>query len=291
MEDYRGYPPISAKATGVIMNPWYELSDRVTLISTGSASTSDEQLQITPSCRVDLEERNLTLMFHNDAVIFVFTGTSLAPRHLVNPIRYFLTYQTFINYNLISPVVVPLDIHTFDEVDRIQFKVERITRVETERQEGDKLIKGFYHTGIEDQLEITAESIGQYLRVLNPTLYYSIAFYLIGCENPRYFLIEFYKAVEAIRNVFGTENGFLTSLRPYGVTKPKFKDFTKVCNDIRLAPLDIGRHAPMPDAPLYAVDLKNLLIETRSRDVFESSTIFCRQVIDAYVAFLIQQAA
>jgi hypothetical protein len=291
MEDYRGYPPISAKATGVIMNPWYELSDRVTLISTGSASTSDEQLQITPSCRVDLEERNLTLMFHNDAVIFVFTGTSLAPRHLVNPIRYFLTYQTFINYNLISPVVVPLDIHTFDEVDRIQFKVERITRVETERQEGDKLIKGFYHTGIEDQLEITAESIGQYLRVLNPTLYYSIAFYLIGCENPRYFLIEFYKAVEAIRNVFGTENGFLKSLRPYGVTKPKFKDFTKVCNDIRLAPLDIGRHAPMPDAPLYAVDLKNLLIETRSRDVFESSTIFCRQVIDAYVAFLIQQAA
>jgi len=35
-----------------------------------------------------------------------------------------------------------------------------------------------------------------FIRVLNPTLYYAMAFYLVGCENRRYFLVEFYKAVE-----------------------------------------------------------------------------------------------
>jgi hypothetical protein len=291
IEDYGGYPPVSAKATGVVLNPWYEFPSHVTQTSADSPSAPDDQHQITPSCRIDLEEQNLRLLFHNDAVVFVFTGAALEPRQLVNPIRYFLTYQTFINYNLISPVTIPLDTNMFDKVDHIPFKVERITRVEIERQHGDEIVKGFYHTGTEEQIEITADSIAQYLRIINPTIYYSIAFYLIGCENPRYFLIEFYKAVEAIKNGFGSENSFLASLRPYGVTKQGLKDFTKVCNDMRLAPLDIGRHAPMPNAPLYSVELRNLLVETRSRDVFESSTMFCRQVINAYTACLSQQAA
>jgi hypothetical protein len=114
---------------------------------------------------------------------------------------------------------------------------------------------------------------------------------LIGCDNPRYFLIEFYKAVEVVTKVFGGEDEFLKSLKPYGVAKSKFKKFGKVCNDMRLAPLNIGRHAPMPGAPLYSVDLRNLLVDPRSRDACESSTVFCRHVIDAYIAFLIQQAA
>ena len=231
------------------------------------------------------------LFFQNDEIVFVFTGDSLAPRYLVNPIRYFLTYQTFINYNLIGPATHLLDNSAFDEVDRIRFKVERIVRVETERQKRDRAIKRFYHTGKDEWLEIAVGSIAQYLRILNPTLYYALAFYLIGCDNPRYFLIEFYKAVEVIRLVFGSENEFLNSLRPHGVEKRKFKEFGKVCDDMRLAPLDIGRHAPMPGAPLYSVDLRNLLVEPRSREVLESSTVLCRQVIDAYMAFLIQQAA
>lgn len=292
MTEHRGVGlPISIKATGTILNPWYELPAHVTVIYPGLASTSDERLEITPPGRVELEEHNLRLFFQNDEVVFVFTGDSLALRYLVSPIRYFLTYRTFINYNLIAPATNPLDNSAFDEVDRIRFKVQHIVRVETERQEGDKVIKGFYHTGEDEWLEVAADSLAQYLRVLNPTLYYALAFYLIGCDNPRYFLVEFYKAVEVITNVFGGEKEFLKSLKPHGVTKSKFKEFGKVCNDMRLAPLDIGRHAPMPGVPLYSVDLRNLLVEPRSREVLESSTVFCRQVIDAYMTFLIQQAA
>jgi hypothetical protein len=100
-------------------------------------------------------------------------------------------------------------------------------------------------------------------------------------------LVEFYKAVESIRHTFDSESDFLQLLRPYGVTKGSYKRFTKECNDMLSAPLDIGRHAPKPDAPVYTVDLRNLLVDdTRSFKVFESATVLCRKVIDAYIEFL-----
>ena len=196
-----------------------------------------------------------------------------------------------LNYNLFGPFLKPLDENALEEVDTIRFKVERIVRVEIERQEGEKIVRGFYQDGQEEWLEIPSDDLIQYLSVLNPALYYAVAFYLIGCENPRYFLVEFYKAVESVKHAFGNKKDFLQSLRPYGVMRKRYKEFTKVCNDMRLAPLDIGRHAPEPNAPLYTVDLRNLLVEPRSSEVFESATTFCRQVIDVYIEFLVHCAA
>ena len=281
--------PISIKAKRTILNPWYELPAHVTVISADTVSKGYDVPEITSPCYVELKEHNLQLFFHNSEIIFVFTDDSLALHYLVNPIRDFLTYRTFINYNSIGPAINLSDEGTFEKVDQIRFKVERIIRVESERQEGDKIFKVLSHTGEEEFLEIKLDSIVQYLRILNPALYYAQAFYLIGCENPRYFLVEFYKAVESIANAFNGKDDFLKSLKPYGVTKSKFKEFTKACNDMRFAPLDIGRHAPMPDAPLYSVDLRNLLTEPRSRAVLELSTIFCRKVIDAYIDYLMQE--
>jgi hypothetical protein len=279
---------IRFKATGNIFNPWYELPVvHATVSGPGLANASIERLEITPPCRVELANYNLRLFFQNDEIVFIFMDDS---SHLIYPILYFLTYRTFINYNIVLPATNQLDESAFNKVDNISFKVLRIIRVETERQEGDKIIKGYNYTEEDEWLVVGVDSLTQYLHVLNPALYYALTFFLIGCDNLRYFLVEFYKAVEAIKNVFSGENEFLKSLKPYGVTRNKFKEFGKVCNDMRLAPLDIGRHAPMPDAPLYALDLRNLLVEPRSREVFESSTVFCRQVIEAYMAFLIQQA-
>ena len=219
---------------------------------------------------------------------FFFTGDTTAPRYLINPIQYFVTYRTFINYNAIGFAGTRPASGTLSEPDIVRFKVERIVRVEADDAAGaGKLI---HDEGGETWLELATASFAEYLRVLNPTLYYALAFYLIGCENPRYFLVEFYKSVEVITNAFGGQEALLDALKPHGVRRAEFKDFGKVSNDMRLAPLDIGRHAPMPGAPLYGVDLRNLLVEPRSRDVLESSTVFCRQVIDAYIAFLVQNA-
>ena len=40
----------------------------------------------------------------------------------------------------------------------------------------------------------------------------------------------------------------------------------------------------------YAVDLRSMLVERRAREVFASSTEFCRQVIDAYIAHHLHRA-
>ena len=89
---------------------------------------------------------------------------------------------------------------TFSKVDHIRFRLERVIRVEGETQFGNETVKTLHHEGKEEWLEITTDDIIRYLNVLNPSLYYALAFYLIGCENPRYFLVEFYKAVEVINS-------------------------------------------------------------------------------------------
>lgn len=285
-EQHESSPPVKVGATGTILNPWYELPTRVTLTRLDITNGIDEEPEITPPCRVELVKHDLNLYFRGNHVILVFTGNSLTARYLINPIRYYFSYRTFINYNLISPHTDPINDTNFVEVDSIRFKVERIVRVEHDRIENGEVIEGFYHTGQEEWLEVAVDDLRQFLLILDETIYCALAFYLTGCANPRYFLIEFYKAVEVIKNKFGNENNLLTSLKPYGVTRNQYRDFRRICNDMKEAPLDIGRHAPTPEAPLFSIDLRNLLVESRSREVLESTTVFCRQVIDAYIKYL-----
>jgi hypothetical protein len=137
----------------------------------------------------------------------------------------------------------------------------------------------------ESTTSVSVSAFIDFLRTLNDTLHYALAFYLIGCENTRYFLVEYYKAVEVIENTLGGERSCIDLLGPFGVDKATLKTFRGECNDMLRAPVDIGRHAPAPTAPLYAVDLRNLLSEPRSRSLFETSTRACRQVIDGYMEF------
>ncbi len=278
-------PPISVKATGVILNPWYDLP---IVLASSSRDGTDGRRDITSSCRIDLGPLGIELFFERDQMVFFFADKTSAPRSLINPIRYFVTYRTFINYNAIGFAGKRPDGPTLTEQDRIRFNLEEIVRIERDDPTGaGKLI---HHEGRQASLELPVINLVDYLRVLNPTLYYAVTFYLIGCENHRYFLVEFYKAIEVITNAFGGESSFLEALKPHGIMRAAFKEFGKVSNDMRLAPLDIGRHAPMPGAPIYAVDLRNMLVEPRSREVFESSSVFCRNVIDAYITFLVQKA-
>ena len=291
MDYHGGGPAISVKARGTILNPWYELPFSAYISGLSQESQPTRRTEITSKCCVELPQFSVQLFFEDNEVIFVFTGDSLQPRYLVNPIRYFLIYRTYLNFNIIGPTTRSLAVDTFSKVDHIRFRLERVIRVEGETQFGNETVKPLHHEGKEEWLEITTDDIIRYLNVLNPSLYYALAFYLIGCENPRYFLVEFYKAVEVIKKAFGSEAKLLKSLGQFGVTESKYRGFRKDCNNIRSVQLDISRHAPDPEAPLYAVDLRNMLVESRSLEVLESSTVFCRQVIDAYLAFLIRQAA
>jgi hypothetical protein len=84
-------------------------------------------------------------------------------------------------------------------------------------------------------------------------------------------------------NALGGKKTGIKQLKPYGLNESLFSDFGKYCNDDREAPIDIGRHAPQPGSDLFAVDLRNLLSEPKSRKIFETGVSCCRQVIDAYL--------
>ncbi len=282
--------PVGFKATRTILNPWYELPRRATIVIPEVGRLSGDSVQITPPCRVGLPQYGIRLLFRDDQVGFVLIGDSPEPGYFIDPIREFLAYKTFVNYNLVGAFSCPSNEERIEEVDTIRFRLERIVRVETDMRVGEETIPGFHHEMREEWLEIAVGDLVQYLSVLNSTLDQATAFYLIGCQNPRCFLVEFYKAVESVRHAFDGESDFLQLLEPYGVTKKDYKEFAKTCNDVQLAPLDIGRHAPQPGAPLYAVDLRNLLLDPRSFEVFKSATVLCRQVIDAYIEFLARSA-
>jgi hypothetical protein len=285
---------IGVKASGVILNPWYALPPDVMMglsFVDDAVSSLKGSPRITESCRLDLPSHGITLLFQNDEVIFLFTGDATAAQYLVNPICHFLVYHTFINYNLFGPSRLETDGIEFEAMDPVRFRVQRLVRVETAVQEGHEELTRIHYTGEEHVLELPWRLLDQFLQVLNPTVYYAIASYLVGCENRRYFLIEFYKAVEFIEDALGGEKGLLSTLVPYGISRSKVKDFKKMCNDQRIAPVDIARHAPVHDAAVYRVDLRYIFEAPRSREIFESATAVCRNVIDAYIAWLATRPA
>jgi hypothetical protein len=122
------------------------------------------------------------------------------------------------------------------------------------------------------------------LRVCTRELYLSIAYYLVGCENVRYFLIEFFKSLEVIENAFGGEARAISALTQYGVVPSEFKRLKRYASD-QQHPFDVGRHAPQ-GSDLRVIDVRRLLEEPLSRQVFQDSANAARQAIDAYFAFL-----
>jgi hypothetical protein len=278
-ESQGGGPPVGVKASFAILNPWYSLPPRVYAVSDlTSFSTLEDAPNITSPCYVSLDRSKLKLFFQCDEIIFVFVGDSMAQRYLVDPIRNFITYKTFINYNLIYPAEDPSEKGTYGETALVRFKVEHIQYLKTDKR--------LHYSKKDEYIEVTKDELIHYIQCNDWTLYNSIVFYLRGCNNIDYMLVEFYKSVEFIKKKFGNENKFIEALQVYGVKKKDYKNFGRICNDQSETPLDIGRHAPDLEVPVHLFNSREMRVGTRSWDVFESSSMFCRKVIDAYMSFL-----
>jgi hypothetical protein len=273
-------PLVSVQVSGAIFNPWYSLT--VIHMVSSDGTTRGPELKVTPLCRVELPQ--LTLCFDPDRITFI--GDQHRSARAVNPLLYFIQFRTFIRYNIFWPPAGS-DLAMYPGTDCVPFTLERIVPVETVETFGGKEVKFLHHESKGETVHISQGELADYLSVLNPALYYALGFYLRGCENPGYLLVEYYKAVEVIKRVFGGEGPFLDALKPFGVVRDEYKTFARNSNDM---PLDIGRHAPKPDAELYAVDLRHMLVQPRSRDVVEQATRLCRAVVDGYLRYLLAQS-
>lgn len=277
------YP--SVEATDCITNPWCVAPDTNGVIEAGVLSMRSTRRQwiITSPCRVVLDYLPLTLCFSANRILFL--GDPNSTFSVLEPLCNYVSFRTFVDYSTTG--VDTLDPNTINlkPVDFVTFRVNRLVR-----REIDHHVAGRHRTGIvvnakEAMLTVRTIDLSNYLRVLDRPLYDSIYFYLTGCRNTRYFLVDYYKAVEAIRSELGGDRGMITSLGRFGIRREAYGSFQALCNSGTDGRIDIARHAPKRGAAPRTLDLEYLLVAPDSLAAFAKATIFCRRVIESYIAY------
>ena len=232
-------------------------------------------------CKLSLPNYGMQLVFEDKSVTFCInpeTEQKDVGNPLVDPLVRYLIFSTYLNYNLVAgPKFSRSNLNSIPCTDIIKFKVRRFSQRTNDKGPVTKVLPA--------ELYLKKESVEDYLSVINWELYLAISYYLIGCQNIEYFLIEFYKSVEIIKNFFGNQKIFKTCLEPFGLDYMAYKRFKRVANDVR-NPLNIGRHAPKKDTILSFIDVKNIISEPKSKQVFEESTHVCRDLISVFIRYL-----
>jgi len=249
------------KASGTILDPEIALE---------STAFRDEPRVLERDTRLDLFDGQVVLLFAGSKFILL-NYPEPKDRFPYYQLLYFIIYRSRLNYNIVIPERLSLDPTALPSSTAVTFLLKRLvemTRYETE----------------DCQISIEVQELEDFLQICTPYLYFAIAYYLIGCENHRYFLIEFFKAVEVIENAFGGESLAINALRKYGVVRSDFKKLKRYANE-QQRPFDIGRHAPK-GKDLRVIDIKLLLDEPLSDKIFCESVAVTRQAIDAYFAYL-----
>jgi hypothetical protein len=255
-------------ASGTILNPWYVYPVRV---------------KITLPSRLDLGKHGITLFFRDNQVWSTFSEKAMSC--VFKAIHPYLLYRSFLNYN-VWHLPKSRDNEDFEDVEIVRFNLKRLVRMEQNEKSGDSIGSCPYLEERNASVEVSSNDLSLYLQVLDESLGRAIEFYLQGCYNERYFLVEFYKAIEAIKHAFKCESEFLDSLKPHGITKKGYKMLTRVCSEETGEPIETARHAPRLGARPYPANLRYLLVDTRLYGTFELATTECRAVIDAYIKFL-----
>lgn len=266
------------------MNPHYELpTDRIIKMY---PHEEEKGTKIVKPCKLSLRKYGLILLFNDNRIIF-FTECNDTTIQKVNtifePLRYFIIYKSFMNYNIDS--FLQKDeaslINKVPEADTALFNLSQIVK----RQIEDNGSKRFYYDMEPCVLGLKRQDIEDFLAALNYDLYLSMCYYIMGSENPKYFLIEYYKCIEVIKNYFRSIKSMKEKLENYGFNTNDYKKLNRYANDER-KPLSIGRHAPKKNAQVFYIDVKHLVSEPGSRLVFEECERICRSMIDMFILYL-----
>ncbi len=236
--------------------------------------------------RLDLFRGQITILFTGCELVAFTSGESIETLPL-DPLLYFIVYRSRVNYNgyCVPRAEFP---HGFEAAKEVVFSLGRLVAVERDEEIGGVRCQRTYHEIRPWQARISLEEFEQYLRALQAELHMAITYFLIGCENVRYFLVEFYKCLEVIRKAFGGKSEMLGQLQPYGLVRNDYEKLMRYCNDDR-NPINVGRHAPEPGSRMRFVDFRNLLTEPFSREVWSESVRISRQAIDAYCGHVSRQ--
>ena len=271
-------PKFSFSAHSTISNPYYIMHNDSGL---SYRYFQSEKIQIVEKCKISLPKYGMDLIFDDNSITFCIDPDSEVDEYgnpFVEPLLTYLRFTTYLNYNMVAgPRFGKGSINDLLCEDKIIINIGQITQAKTNEDVMTKIIS--------IKLEIPKFKIEDYLSVICWELYLAITYYLLGCQNIEYFLIEFYKSAEVIKNYFGSDKDFKSRLGPFGLKYNAYKKFRQIANDER-NPLNIGRHAPKKDTELSFIDFKNIISEPKSRQVFENSTQVCRDLIGIFIDYL-----
>jgi len=272
-------PKFSFSVLSTITNPYFGMYSKIVEL-----------------CKLSLPNYGMQLVFEDKSVTFCVnpeTEQKDVGNLFVEPLVRYLIFSTYLNYNLVAgPKFSRSNLDTIPCTDTIIIKLSRFYERTNDKGSMTKVLPAeLYKTKysvtkvLPTELYLKKESVEDYLNIINWELYLAISYYLIGCQNIEYFLIEFYKSVEIIKNYFGNEKIFKSCLEPFGLDYVAYKKFKRLANNER-NPLNIGRHAPKKDTMLSFIDVKNLISEPKSKQVFEESTRVCRDLINIFIHYL-----
>ena len=271
-------PKFSFSASSTIRNPYYVIHNDPDLIY---KYFQGEKIRIVKKCKISLPKYGMVLIFDDNAITFCIDPDSEVDEHgnhFVEPLLTYLRFATYLNYNMVAgPRIGKDSINDLPCEDKVILNIGKITQAKTNEDLTTKIVP--------TKLEISKFKLEYFLSVIRWELYLAISYYLLGCQNIEYFLIEFYKSAEVIKNYFGSDKNLKSCLGPYGLNFNAYKKFKQVANDER-NPLNIGRHAPKKDTELSFIDVKNIISEPKSKHVFENSTQVCRDLIVIFIDYL-----
>jgi hypothetical protein len=215
----QAYPPY-------IADP--ELESEPTVISTNAPYTGP-RVVLSPT-RIDLFEGRYVLLFKDDEFVIFLSPEDIDvfPYNVLND---YISYHSRVRYNITS---VSFRIEFLDNLvpaEKITFALVKLVLIEREETIFGHVHILQHYESEPFSIHILKSDIEQYIKRATHELHVATRYFLIGCENLQYFLIEFYKALETIREAFGSEAEFLKELGPHGLKKSDYKTVTRYAND------------------------------------------------------------
>jgi hypothetical protein len=261
------------------------------MLPTGSGVP--EKVAVVTPCKLTLPHLGAGIVFNGDAMtLFADEAKRAKNGYLLDHLVNFLIYSSRVNYCGYCNWLADTSLEGLEEVGRtIVFNLERDMSAQKGTSKGIGKVAGrFVCLDIEAfQLEVAREPFDLFHDMMDMHLAYAIAFFLVGCANPTYFLVEFYKSMESIRYAFHDKKSMLDALVPYGLATKPYKAFTRAANDT-MQPLAFGRHAPR-ERSVFGIDIRSLSHpKTLQGRLFREAMQTNRACIDAYIAFRIKKA-
>lgn len=279
---------ITWQASGTTRNPDVHFPPSRCVHTTAETDSRPEP-PVAKLARMSLPDIGLGLLFDDDKLTYLVPAAAQITKDLwslTEAFTRFIMFKTLMNYNIVWPPD-PNEANRWNEApqsESVSFTLCRAVKKPFE----DEQSKGWYPDFEPHQTVFTRKDMETYASVVNYELALAICYYLRGCDNAEYCLVEWYKALEVVRHYFGGEQKTKKALSPYGFDIAAFKKMTRYANDGR-KPLSIGRHAPRKGAPLIQLDMRRME-HPMAEQVFGDAWGICRHVVEVFVSYLADQA-